>query len=131
MQKCAKVSASSWTAVKFCEWNIVQRAKPIVPLGAIGIYEGILYTFPNVKLLFICLLGLKHFFMLKKLPKLQSRSLRKRRFCSNSLKLLSQNFTAVQDDASDFRLCEHHIAIFNSPINPNFNLSHKFRHQFF
>ena len=34
----------------------MQRAKPIVPLGAIGIYEEILCTFLNEKLLlFVCL----------------------------------------------------------------------------
>ena len=60
----------------------MQRAKPNVPLGTFGIYEGILSTFLNVKLLLFVCLYIKYFFMLRKLPKLQSRSLRKRRFYS-------------------------------------------------
>ena len=53
-------------AVKFCEWNIVQRAKPNVPLGTFGIYEELLCTFLNTKLLFIRWFVYKIFLYVKK-----------------------------------------------------------------
>ena len=47
----------------------MERVKPNVPLGTFGIYEGILCNFPNFKLLFIRLRGLKYYFALRRLDK--------------------------------------------------------------